>query len=103
MPSEDEDGSYKGTLLLTWAAEFSRRGEHVVLLSAEDSLEKKVKPVLEAAGADFAFIHPLIVKRGEAEDMFQIPENVGLLEQAITLVGAKLVGIDPFVPILRHT
>src|SRR5262249_17247244 len=27
-------GSYKGTLTLTWAAEFSRRGERVILLSA---------------------------------------------------------------------
>jgi hypothetical protein len=93
-------GSYKGTMLLTWAAEFSQRREHVILLSAEDSLEKKIKPVLEAAGADFAFIHPLIVKRGETEGMFQIPENVDLLEQAIKSIGAKLVGIDPFVSYL---
>jgi len=90
-------GSYKGTLTLTWAAEFSRRGEHVILLSAEDSLDKKVKPLLEAAAADMRFIHPMKVQRGVDEEMLMLPDQIPLLEEAVLKIGAKLVVIDPLV------
>jgi hypothetical protein len=90
-------GSYKGTLTLTWAAEFSRREEHVILLSAEDSLDKKIKPLLEAAGADMRFNHPMKVQRGADEEMLILPDQIPLLEAAIVEINAKLVVIDPMV------
>ena len=96
-------GSYKGTLTLTWAAEFSRRGEHVILLSAEDSVDKKVKPLLEAAGANIGFIHPMIVQRGADEEMLILPDQIPLLEAAVVNVGAKLVVIDPLVTYIPAT
>jgi hypothetical protein len=96
-------GSYKGTLTLTWAAEFSRRGEHVILLSAEDSLDKKVKPLLEAAAADMRFIHPMKVQRGTDEEMLMLPDQIPLLEDAILNIGAKLVVIDPLVTYIPAT
>jgi hypothetical protein len=90
-------GSYKGTLTLTWAAEFSRRGEHVILLSAEDDMASKVKPLLEAAEANIPLIHPLIVKRGDNTAALVLPDNIRLLERAITENRATLVIIDPVV------
>jgi len=96
-------GSYKGTLTLTWAAEFSRRGEHVILLSAEDSLDKKVKPLLEAAAADMRFIHPMKVQHGADEEMLILPDQIPLLEAAVVNVGAKLVVIDPLVTYIPAT
>jgi hypothetical protein len=96
-------GSYKGTLTLTWAAEFSRKGEHVILLSAEDSLDKKIKPLLEAAAADMRFIHPMKVQRGADEEMLILPDQIPLLEAAVVDVGAKLVVIDPLVTYIPAT
>lgn len=96
-------GSYKGTLTLTWAAEFSRRGEHVILLSAEDSLDKKIKPLLEAAAADMRFIRPMKLWRGADEEMLMLPDQIPLLEDAILKIGAKLVVIDPLVTYIPAT
>jgi hypothetical protein len=94
---QGQGGSYKGTLALTWAAEFSRRGEHVLLILAEDDLAKKVKPLLMAAQADMALIHPLTIRCGDNEDALVLPDDLGQLEQAMRQTQAALVVIDPVV------
>jgi len=94
---QGQGGSYKGTLALTWAAEFSRRGEQVLLILAEDDLAKKVKPLLMAAGANTAFIHPVTIRRGENEDALVLPDDLAQLEEAIADTQAALVIIDPLL------
>jgi hypothetical protein len=94
---QGQGGSYKGTLALTWAAEFSRRGEHVLLVLAEDDLEKKVLPLLMAAGADIAFVHPLAIRCGENEDALDLPDDLGALQQKMAETQASLVIIDPLL------
>jgi VirE N-terminal domain/AAA domain len=94
---QGQGGSYKGTLAITWAAEFSQRGEHVLLALAEDDLSKKVKPLLMAAQADMAFIHPLTIKSGDNEDGLVLPDDLDQLERAMTEAKAALVVIDPLL------
>jgi hypothetical protein len=94
---QGQGGSYKGTLALTWAAEFSQQGEHVLLVLAEDDLAKKVKPLLMAAGADMSFIHPLIIRQGENEDALVLPDDLDQLERAMAEAQAALVVIDPLL------
>jgi hypothetical protein len=94
---QGQGGSYNGTLVLTWAAEFSQRGEHVLLVLAEDDLAKKVKPLLMAAKADMAFIHPLTIRCGENEDALVLPDDLDQLERAMVDSRAALVIIDPLL------
>jgi hypothetical protein len=96
---QGQGGSYKGTLTLTWAAEFSRRGEQVLLILAEDDLAKKVKPALMAADADMSLVHPMTIHTGENEDALVLPDDMEHLERAVMDTQAKLVIIDP---ILSH-
>jgi hypothetical protein len=96
---QGQGGSYKGTLTLTWAAEFSRRGERVLLILAEDDLAKKVKPALMAADAEMSLVHPMTIHTGENEDALVLPDDMAVLEQAVVETQAKLVIIDP---ILSH-
>ena len=94
---QGQGGSYKGTLALTWAAEFSRRGEHVLLILAEDDLATKVKPLLMAAQADMGFIHTLTIRCGENEDALVLPDDLEQLEHAMAETQAALVIIDPLL------
>src|SRR4026207_1020041 len=90
-------GSYKGTMALTWVAEATRRGEHALLILAEDDLAKKVKPALLAAGADIHLVHPMEMHSGEGNEAIILPDDTGQLEQAINETGATLVVIDPLL------
>jgi hypothetical protein len=94
---QGQGGSYKGTLALTWAAEFSRRAENVLLVLAEDDLARKVKPLLMAAQADMRFIHPLTIRQGENEDALVLPDDLNQLERAMAEAQAALVVIDPLL------
>jgi hypothetical protein len=94
---QGQGGSYKGTLALTWAAEFSRRGEHVLLVLAEDDLAKKVKPLLMAAQADMGFVHAVTIRCGQNEDALVLPDDLDQLERAMTDTQAALVVIDPLL------
>jgi hypothetical protein len=92
---QGQGGSYKGTLALTCAAEFSQRNENALLVLAEDDLSKKVKPILMAAGAEMDFIHPLSMREGEFDDALVLPNDLDQLEKAIAATRAKFVVIDP--------
>src|SRR5262249_8605905 len=90
-------GVYKGTLALTWVAEATRRAEHCLLVSSEDSLEKKIVPTLMAAGANMAFVHPLVVQGQGFEESLGLPNDVEELERAVVDTRSTLVVIDPLV------
>jgi hypothetical protein len=90
-------GVYKGTLALTWVAEATRGGEHCLLVSSGDSVEKKILPTLMAAGANMALVHPLVVQAQDFEDSLVLPSDVEELERAIVDTGSTLVVIDPLV------
>ena len=94
---QGQGGSYKGTMTLTWAAEFSRRGEHVLLILAEDDLDKKVLPTLMASGADISFVHPMTIHTGENDDALVLPDDMAILERAVIENKAGLVVIDPLL------
>jgi hypothetical protein len=94
---QGQGGSYKGTMCFTWASEFSKRAEHVLLILAEDDLATKVKPALMAMGADTKFVHPLVLRCGENEDAIILPNDLPILEREILKVNATFVVIDPLL------
>jgi len=94
---QGQGGSYKGTMALTWVAEATRRGEHTLLILAEDDLAKKVKPALIAAGADINLVHPVLMGSGEEAGSIVLPYDTDQLEQAINATRATLVVIDPLL------
>jgi hypothetical protein len=90
-------GVGKGALCALWAAEASKRGDHVAIVSAEDDLDTQLYPRLIAAGADFNQIHVLTVKRAGIEDALIIPDDVPLLERTITGSNIRILTIDPLL------
>jgi hypothetical protein len=66
----------------------------VVLLQAEDSVGATVKPALQAAGADVnrGFVYDPRNFKGQP---LTLPEDLGLVKDAVKEVKAKLVVIDP--------
>jgi AAA domain len=72
-----------------------REPASVVLLSAEDSRSRVVKPRLEAAGADLKHVHlPDITREGFATGLV-FPDDAPRLREAVMTTEAKLVVIDP--------
>ena len=65
----------------------------VLLLVAEDSIEKTLPRRLEAAGADLARVAVL-------NQAMTLPQDLGILRAAIVQTGAKLVVLDPLVVFL---
>jgi AAA domain len=90
-------GTGKGALTCLWAAEASKRAEHVVMVIAEDDLNSQTKPRLIAAGADFDYVHVLRVKRAGVEDALIIPDDLGYLETLVIDKTARLVTVDPLL------
>jgi len=68
----------------------------VVLLVAEDSLGKTVRPRLEAANADLARI---AIPNG----VISVPNALAVIEHAAQQVEAKLIVIDPITAFLRNS
>jgi RecA-family ATPase len=87
----------KGSLTCMWAAEATRRREHVVMVIAEDDLSSQIKPRLIAAGADFEYVHVLEVRIGDDEDALLIPDDLHALEELIVTESAQFVTIDPLL------
>ncbi len=71
----------------------------VIILTAEDGLADTVRPRLDAARADVSRIFALRSVKEKADDLigrlFQLANDIILLEQAILYTGAKLVIMDP--------
>jgi RecA-family ATPase len=75
----------------------------VILMTGEDHLGATIRPRLDAAGADPAHVHALVAmptaKDPDAPPMLT-PSDIGRLEEAIRVHGARLVVIDPFMAYL---
>ena len=70
----------------------------VVILSAEDDLEDSIRPRLDAAGADPSRVVCLAgVKVGAGQSVSASLSDLDALEEAVKLVGAKLVIVDTLV------
>jgi hypothetical protein len=68
----------------------------VVLCSAEDGEADTIRPRLDAAGGDPSKVLTLAtVPDGTSERLLSIPEDLGIIGQGISRVGATLVVIDP--------
>jgi hypothetical protein len=71
----------------------------VVIISAEDGVADTIKPRVIAAGGDPSRILFLAEVRDEEgdEQPLSLPEDVSIIELAVSRVGAKLVIVDPLM------
>ena len=99
-----DPGTNKSTITLDLAARVSRgwamptdksktRRGGVLLLAAEDSLTKTVKPRLQAAGADMCRIAFL-------DESLTIPSDLAVIVETARRIRAKLLIIDPLMAFL---
>jgi AAA domain len=74
----------------------------VVLLSAEDGLADTIRPRLDAAGADTSKVLSLATVPDEDghNRLLSIPEDLGIMEEGIRRVRARLVVVDPLMAFL---
>lgn len=79
--------------------ELTGEPETVMLINAEDSDSKVVKPRLLAAEADMSKVYTIDLSHTTIE----IPRSLNLIEQGINAFGAKLVVIDPLNSFLPET
>jgi hypothetical protein len=88
-------GLGKSMWSLMLAAKCSRRGQDVILCSAEDALEFTVKPRLQALEADLSRIHALEPQDAGNPRGVSFPADIDVLLTEVRDVGAALVVIDP--------
>jgi len=69
----------------------------VLIVVAEDDLERTVKPRLIAARADMSRVHALIVDPHYLTGVPLLPRHSSMVTEAIDAYGAKLVIIDPWL------
>ena len=74
----------------------------VVLLSAEDDPARTIRPRLEAAGADLVRVATVALHHpdGGARPPVITAGDLGLVEEAIRTLGARLLVLDPLVAYL---
>jgi hypothetical protein len=76
-------------------------GQQVLLLNAEDDLERTIQPRLKALGADLSKCHALTeVDDGIGPRPLSLPEDLGVVEAHIFRRRAGLVVIDPLMAYL---
>lgn len=71
-----------------------------VLLTAEDSRRRTIRPRLEAAGAVVARVHDFRVRVGGVKLPPVLPRDLDILAATIRKYDARLVVIDPFLAFL---
>jgi putative DNA primase/helicase len=76
----------------------------VIIVSAEDDRKDTLKPRLTAAGADLSRIAlwTIIDKEGN-KDLFELPRDLGWLEQTCDELSVKLIVLDPFEQFVPKT
>lgn len=92
-----DPGLGKSLLMLMLAAEVSRQGGNVLILSAEDHAGATIRPRAEAAGADLDRVRVVTVRRDGVDDGLALPDDAHELEQIAAETDARLVGIDPLM------
>jgi archaellum biogenesis ATPase FlaH len=95
-----EQGLGKSTWLAWLAAEASKRGQVVLVCSAEDDIASTIKPRLEAWEANLDLVRFVTVALDSTtEDGLLLPDDVEELTERIRETEARIVTIDP---ILAH-
>lgn len=92
-----DPGLGKSVLSLYLAAEVSKDGGGVLILSAEDDPGAVIRPRAEAAGADLDRLHVVGVRRNGVEDGFVLPDDAEDLSDLALDVRARLVIVDPLM------
>lgn len=100
----------KSTLALLLAAEVSTgmlngdlaaEPSDVLLISYEDHLRARLRPMVEAAGADLAKVHALACEHDDREDVLDLVSQLTDIEAQVVATGARMLLIDPLVAGLR--
>jgi KaiC/GvpD/RAD55 family RecA-like ATPase len=86
-------GLGKSALSLAWAAELTRQGMNVLVISYEDAAEEVIRPRFEALGGDQERLFVLSINPVEGSIVF--PLDLEELARHVTETGARLVVIDP--------
>jgi hypothetical protein len=69
----------------------------VVFAVAEDAFETVLKPRLLAAEANLAHVRTVSWRRKGTKDALRVPDDVRVLEQALALMDARMLVIDPLL------
>jgi AAA domain len=90
-------GLGKSMWLLARAAELSRQGIDVIIVSFEDTAAEIIRPRVQAAGGDLTRIHVMVLADAGGLDSVQLPRDLDDLRILVQSVKAKLIIIDPVV------
>lgn len=99
-----DGGKGKSTFVTHFVGKLTRgeltgQPETCLLINAEDSDSKVVKPRLMASEADMSKVFTIDL----SQTTIEIPRSLGMIEQGIRMYGAKLVVIDPLNSFLPET
>jgi KaiC/GvpD/RAD55 family RecA-like ATPase len=92
-----DPGLGKSLLTTMLAANVSRAGADVLLLSAEDHKGATIRPRLDAAGADLHRVHHVEVRRDGVEEGLALPDDGAELARLVEETKARLVVVDPLM------
>jgi AAA domain len=90
-----DPGVGKSLLTILIAAEVSRAGHGVLLLSAEDHAGATIRPRAETADADLDRLHVVGARREGLEDGLVLPGDAGALDGLVAEHDARLLVVDP--------
>jgi KaiC/GvpD/RAD55 family RecA-like ATPase len=86
-------GLGKSALSLAWAAELTRQGMNVLVISYEDAPEEVIRPRFEALGGDQERLFVLSISSVEGSIVF--PLDLEEIARHVTETEARLVIVDP--------
>ena len=92
-----DPGLGKSSLGVQVAAEVSKQGGDVLLLSAEDHAGATIRPRAEAAQADLDHIHVVRLRREGLEEGLVLPEDAAELSRIADETNARLLVLDPLM------
>jgi hypothetical protein len=118
IPSDDltliiGKGNVGKSTLLTLLCAYITNGVHIngerypggdrpiIYCHSEDSVEKTIKPRMEAAGVNEALVHLVRVETPGGEGMLQIPRDIDRLMQGAKGMGAAAIFYDPISSFLQ--
>jgi hypothetical protein len=98
-----DPGVGKSLLTILLAAQVSREGHNVLLLSAEDHPGATIRPRAEAADADLDRLHVVGMRRDGYEDGIALPDDAAALDSLVAAHDARLVIVDPLMAHLQES
>jgi len=81
-----------------WTVRLAAKNPGVTIIAtAEDAADAVVRPRLEAAGADLARVHSIVMRREGLDGDIDLPDDVAELDRLVKQSGATLVVVDPLM------